>query len=166
MFRRYFEQLGRKPYRADRTCGHIDRLIRIMFGCGIDDLDPEKIINSRELFLRLCRVIMLTEMRGMRQVDILLQSAALRSERQLLKIFRVIERDEPSHWMPYLDWIREKGGSMPSLREKLADAWVHRSLILVKLPLLYLNPRLKRRRDWYDSGEREPVASAALAAAH
>src|SRR5215208_4351955 len=39
MFRHYFETLGRKPYRVDRTCGHIDRLIRIMFGCGIEDLD-------------------------------------------------------------------------------------------------------------------------------
>ena len=30
MFRRYFESLGRMPYEVDRTCGHIDRLIREM----------------------------------------------------------------------------------------------------------------------------------------
>src|SRR5687768_16473572 len=36
MFRRYFETLGRKPFLVDRTVGHIDRFIRIMFRCGID----------------------------------------------------------------------------------------------------------------------------------
>src|SRR5690349_1996661 len=119
MFRRYFEGRGYMPYRVDRTCGHIDRLIRLTFGCTIDDLDADAIINRDDLFERLCRVIMLTEMRGMRQVDILLQSPAIKGERQLMKIFRVIERDEPSHWMPYEDWIKSRGGAMPSLRERM-----------------------------------------------
>ena len=155
MFRHYFETLGRKPYRVDRTCGHIDRLIRIMFGCGIEDLDADRVIHSRRLFFRLCRVIMLTEMRGMRQVEILLRARAIRSERALLKIFRVIERDEPSHWLPYEGWLHKQGARMPNLAEKMADSWVHRSLILVKLPLLYLNPLLRRRTSWYDEGEAE-----------
>ncbi len=154
MFRRYFEHLGYKPYRVDNTCGHIDRLIWLTFGCGIDELDAEEIINRPELFERLCRVIMLTEMRGMRQVEILLRSRAIRSERALTKIFKVIERDEPSHWLPYAEWLRGRGGEMPSRRERLADAFVHRSLILVKLPLLYFNPRLRRRTDWHDEEER------------
>lgn len=165
MFRRYFENRGEMPYQVDRTCGHIDRLILLTFGCGIDELDAEAIINREDLFERLCRVIMLTEMRGMRQVEILLRSPAIKAERPLLKIFRVIERDEPSHWMPYENWIRGKGGRMPSLRERLADSWVHRSLILVKLPLLYLNPRLRRRTDWYDSAEDQDSASEPLIAA-
>ncbi len=165
MFRRYFENRGEMPYRVDRTCGHIDRLIRLTFGCGIDELDAEAVINREDLFERLCRVIMLTEMRGMRQVEILLRSPAIKAERQLLKIFRVIERDEPSHWMPYEEWIKGKDGRMPSLRERLADSWVHRSLILVKLPLLYLNPRLRRRTDWYDSAEGQDPVSEPLVAA-
>lgn len=150
MFRRYFESLGAMPFEVDNTCGHIDRLIRLTFGCGIDDLDTQEVINNPELFDRMCRVIMLTEMRGMRQVEILLRSRLMRSERALLKIFRVIERDEPSHWAPYEGWLRSNGGTMPSLAERLADAWVHRSLILFKLPLLYLNPWLRRRITWQD----------------
>ena len=150
MFRRYFEGRGAKPYHVDRTCGHIDRLIRLTFGCGIDELDEAAIIEDDARFQRLCRVIMLTEMRGMRQVETLLASRAIREERPLHKIFKVIERDEPSHWAPYQGWIEQQGGPMPSLRERLADAFVHRSLILIKLPLLYFNPWLRRRRHWYD----------------
>jgi hypothetical protein len=153
MFRRYFEAMGAMPLAVDNTCGHIDRLIRLTFGCGIDDLDTDKVINDRALFDRLCRVIMLTEMRGMRQVEILLSSRLMTSERALVKIFKVIERDEPSHWAPYEGWLVRHGGGMPSRAEKLADAWVHRSLILFKLPLLYLNPWLKRRAAWQDEGE-------------
>ncbi|HTI66045.1 MAG TPA: hypothetical protein VL460_00710 [Caulobacteraceae bacterium] len=150
MFRRYFEARGAMPYLVDDTCGHIDRLIRLTFGCGIDDLDADAMIDDPEMFERLCRVIMLTEMRGMRQVEILLRSPLMASDRSLVKIFRVIERDEPSHWAPYEGWIRDHGGAMPNLAERMADAWVHRSLILFKLPLLYFNPRLVRRTAWQD----------------
>lgn len=153
MFRRYFEALGAMPFAVDRTCGHIDRLIRLTFGCGIDELDEQAVINDKEQFDRLCRVIMLTEMRGMRQVEILLASPLMASERALVKIFKVIERDEPSHWAPYQGWLEAMGGRMPNRREKLADAWVHRSLILFKLPLLYFNPWLQRMSRWQDEGE-------------
>ena len=153
MFRRYFEALGRKPYQVDSTCGHIDRLIRMTFGCGIDDLDTAMVINSKDMFFKLCRIIMLTEMRGMKQVDILLRSPLVKSERSLIKIFGVIERDEPSHWLPYQRWLEKHGAKMPSFSERMADAWVHRSLIIFKLPLLYLNPFLSRRENWQDQNE-------------
>lgn len=153
MFRHYFEARGEMPFRVDKTCGHIDRLISLCFGRGIDELDTDEIINDRRLFDRLCRVIMLTEMRGMRQVEILLASPTLRAERPLLKIFRVIERDEPSHWRPYQDWLAGHGGAMPNRAERMADAFVHRSLIFAKLPALYLNPALKRRDAWQDADE-------------
>jgi hypothetical protein len=166
MFRRYFEAMGSRPYQVDNTCGHIDRLIRLTFGCGIDDLDSDEIIDSSDLFFKLCRVVMLTEMRGMRQVEILLRSRSIQSERSLSKIFKVIERDEPSHWMPYQGWLRRRGARMPSLREKMADAWVHRSLILVKLPLLYLNFRLPRRTRWYDEDEGRTERAGAARADH
>lgn len=155
MFRRYFENLGYMPYAVDFTCGHIDRLIKLTFGCRIDELDTDAVISSEERFGKLCRIIMLTEQRGMRQIDILLQSFLVTSERALIKIFKVVERDEPSHWAPYEDWLKAHGGGNPRLSERLADSWVHRSLIFAKLPLLFLNPRLPRRTTWQD--ESDPV---------
>jgi uncharacterized protein (UPF0297 family) len=153
MFRRYFEDMGRMPYRVDRTCGHIDRLIRLTFGCGIDELDTDAVIDSPPLFHKLCRIIMLTEMRGMRQVEILLNSPLMTGDKRLVKIFKVIERDEPSHWAPYQAWLEDNDGGAPTRGERAADALVHRTLLTVKLPALYFNPRLPRRTDWYDSGE-------------
>jgi len=163
MFRRYFEGRGELPYVVDRTCGHIDRLIRLTFGCKIEDLDTQAVIDSDQLFHRLCRVIMLTEMRGMRQVDILLHSPTLLSDRSLVKIFKVIERDEPSHWLPYQGWLEHHRGGKPTLGERLADIFVHRTLMLVKLPLLYLNPRLARRTRWPDADD-QPSAQLHVAA--
>ncbi len=160
MFKRYFESIGAMPYSVDRTCGHIDRLIKLTFGCHIDELDTRAVIASDTLFNKLCRIVMLTEVRGMKQVDILLQSSLMTSDKSLVKIFRVIERDEPSHWMPYMDWLKRHGGGMPTRFERFADFWVHRSLIFAKLPLLYLNPRLARRREWQDASDR-PVAAIA-----
>jgi hypothetical protein len=161
MFKRYFQNLGYKPYRVDRACGHIDRLIKLTFGCHVDDLDTQEVIADDELFNKLCRIIMLTEIRGMRQVDIILQSFLVKSDKSLMKIFKVVERDEPSHWMPYKAWLKANGGGMPRLSERLADAWVHRSLIFAKLPFLFLNPRLPHRAEWADAEDRRPVAAAA-----
>lgn len=170
MFRRYFEARGETPYAVDRTCGHIDRLIRHTFGCHIDDLDTAAVVADGALFNRLCRIIMITEQRGMRMVDALLASRLIRSDRALTKIFRVVERDEPSHWMPYHAWLARHDGGRPRLFERVADFWVHLSLVLAKLPLLYLNPRIGRRRGWYDDGEAEaqdglPAAASARAVA-
>jgi hypothetical protein len=105
----------------------------------------------------LCRIIMLTEIRGMRQVDVLLQSFLVKSDRSLMKIFRVVERDEPSHWMPYEAWLASHDGGPPRLGERLADHWVHLSLIIAKLPLLFLNPRLARRRTWQHEHDPSPA---------
>lgn len=164
MFKHYFENLGRMPFLVDRTCGHIDRLIKLTFGCQIDDLDTRRVVAEDDLFQKLCRIIMLTEIRGMNQVDILLGSFLLRDDRALIKIFRVIERDEPSHWMPYRAWLARTGGGVPRLSERIADFWVHRSLIFAKLPMLYFNPWLQRRKDWHDGGsdEEDMGQSAAL----
>jgi hypothetical protein len=150
MFRRYFELRGEMPYAVDRTCGHIDRLIRMTFGCHIDDLDTDAVVAQPELFNKLCRIIMITEIRGMHMVDTLLQSLLVKADRPLTKIFKVIEKDEPSHWMPYDAWLQCHDGGKPRLFERLADFWVHLSLVLVKLPLLYCNPRLSRRTSWQD----------------
>jgi hypothetical protein len=164
MFKRYFEARGEMPYAVDRTCGHIDRLIRMTFGCDIEELDTQAVVGDGELFNKLCRIIMLTEIRGMRQIDILLESFLVKSDRSLVKIFKVIERDERSHWMPYKVWLEVHDGGPPRLSERLADSWVHRSLIFAKLPLLYLSRRLPRRTDWYDAQEDQGEAAAAIAA--
>ncbi len=156
MFRRYFELLGTKPYAVDKTCAHIDQLIRLTFGCDIDRLDTDAVVASDDLFNRLCRVIVLTEQRGMWQVDKLLGMNIIREERALHQLFKVVERDEPSHWMPYDEWLTKHGGRQASWRERLADAFVHKSLILYKLPLLYLNPWLKRRTDWQHESDARP----------
>ncbi|MFY8195659.1 MAG: ferritin-like domain-containing protein, partial [Novosphingobium sp.] len=81
MFKRWFELQGRMPLAVDSTCGHIDRFIEKVFGCSIDELDTDGVIASPDAFERLCRVIMLTEQRGMRQVEILLGNSHVRSDK-------------------------------------------------------------------------------------
>src|SRR5688500_18870142 len=85
LFRRWFEKRGVMPLRVDRTCGHIDRLIRLTFGCDIDDLDQDEVTGNPDRFARLCRVISLTERRGMRTVETLLQSRLIHGDKQLQK---------------------------------------------------------------------------------
>src|SRR6478735_12004436 len=64
MFRRWFELRGVMPYAVDRTCGHIDRFVEIMFRTTIDGLDTQAVIDDDRQFEKLCRVISLTEKRG------------------------------------------------------------------------------------------------------
>jgi len=160
LFRRWFEKRGRMPLMVDRTCGHIDRLVRLTFGCNVDDLDQDAVVADHALFAKLCRIIMLTEQRGMRQVDILLQSAMIHGDPQLHKIFTVIEQDEPSHWAPYEGWLKRNRGGDPTPGERIADWIVHRTLLLVKLPALYLNPFVRYRTDWQDSNEPRGAVAA------
>jgi len=96
------------------------------------------------MFFKLCRLIMITEMRALKQVDILLASRLIKSKPALYKMFQVVRRDEPSHCYPYRDWLAKHGQNLPSRSESLADFYTHYSLIFFKIPLLYLNFRLKR----------------------
>lgn len=153
MFKRWFELRGQMPLQVDRTCGHIDRFVEIMFRRTIDQLDTDAIIADDRLFERLCRVIALTEQRGFRQVEILLRHPAVRSDKALVRIFEVIHRDEPSHWAPYAGWLRDHGKRESSWRERVVDGFIHSELLFAKLPALFLNPRLSRRTDWADAGE-------------
>jgi hypothetical protein len=167
MFRRWFERRGLMPLAVDSACGHIDRFIGIMFGSRIDDLDNVRIVNRNDLFARLCRVISLTEKRGYRQVEVLLKNSHVLSDRTLTKIFRVIEQDEPSHWAPYDGWLEAHGERNARWWERLVDSFVHSELLILKLPVLFLHPRLKRRAAFADEedGRGEPVEPS-LAAAH
>jgi len=153
MFRRYFELEGRMPLAVDQTCGHIDHFIRIMFGRSIEDLDTGAIVASEALFEKLCRIIILTEQRGMRQVEILLRSPLIRGDAKLRRIFEVIERDEPSHFRPYLDWLDRNGRRAPRWWERLVDLRIHRELMFLRLPAVFLNRWMVRRACWPDAGD-------------
>lgn len=166
MFKRWFELQGKMPLAVDRTCGHIDRFVEIMFRRTIDSLDTRAVIASDRLFERLCRVIMLTEQRGHRQVDILLRHPLVRDDKVLMKIFRIIEKDEPSHWAPYEGWLQANGKRPPRWWERAIDGLIHSELLFLKLPALFLNPWMKRRTEWADADDpAQPLASPAPALA-
>jgi len=156
MFRRWFELQGRMPLKVDRTCGHIDHFIERVFGCTIDNLDTQAIVADSDAFEKLCRVIMITEQRGMDQVEVLLRNRHVLSNRGLTSIFKVIERDEPSHWMPYDAWLRAHGRQpKPRWRERWTDFWIHKALMLAKLPAIFVNRGSPRLTRWPDE---DPLA--------
>jgi len=157
MFKRYFELEGRMPIAVDRTFGHIDHFISIMFGRPIDELDTDEIVANEALFEKLCRVIMLTEQRGMAQVEILLRNKHVIGDSKLKKIFQIIERDEPSHFMPYEDWLERNGRRQPRWWERLIDLRIHGELMIVRIPAVFLNWRAKRRQTWPDIADRAPA---------
>ena len=151
MFRRWFELRGVMPLKVDRTCGHIDHFIESVFGCTIDDLDTDAIVANGDEFEKLCRVIMITEQRGMAQVGILLKNRHIRSDKAMRRIFEVVEKDEPDHWMPYDAWLRAHGRRpRPRWRERWTDYWIHKSLMLAKLPAVFLNRGNARLTAWPD----------------
>lgn len=164
MFKRWFELQGKMPLAVDRTCGHIDRFVEIMFRRTIDSLDTRAVIASDRLFERLCRVIMLTEQRGHRQVDILLRHPLVKDDKVLMKIFRIIEKDEPSHWAPYEGWLQANGKRPPRWWERAIDGFIHSELLFLKLPALFLNPWMKRRTEWADAQDPAQRLASALPA--
>lgn len=153
MFRRWFELKGLMPLELDRTFGHIDRFVEIMFGTPIDRLDTQAVIDSDELFERLCRVISLTERRGYRTLELLLQNKYVRSDPILARIFEIIRKDEPSHWAPYEYWLRKHAKRESRWWERAVDGLIHSELLFLKLPLLFLNRQTARRTQWPDADE-------------
>jgi len=165
MFKRWWEKRGVRPFAIDRTCGHIDRFVELMFGARINDLDETALIARDENFAKLCRVIALTERRGYRQVEILLEHPTIRADRQLIKIFGIIKEDEPGHWSPYESWLKRRGRRDPRWWERWTDSLIHSELLALKLPILFLTPRLRRRTDWADEHDRAPAATRTRRAA-
>ena len=148
MFRRWFERQGRMPLAMDNTVGHIDRFIFRIFGCEIDDLDTGAITAEPGEFEKLCRVIMLTEQRGYRQVEILLENGWVRSDPIMTRIFRIVHKDEPGHFLPYQDWLERQGRATARWQERLTDFWIHRALLFGRIPALFLDPALPRLQRW------------------
>lgn len=159
MFRRWFERRGTMPLAVDRTCGHIDRFVGIMFGSTIDELDPLSVVGRDDLFERMCRVISLTEKRGHRQVEILLRHPTVQADPQLMKIFRIIEHDEPSHWAPYDEWLRVHGRRAPNWWERAIDQAIHSELLFIKLPVLFVAVKMKRLTRWPDEADARPLST-------
>lgn len=153
MFKRWFELQGKMPLKVDRTCGHIDRFVEIMFRRGIDELDTQAVISDDRQFEKLCRVIALTERRGMKQVEVLLRHPLVKRDKVLIRIFKVIEKDEPSHWAPYDGWLKAHGRRDPKWWERAIDGFIHSELLFLKLPVLFFNPWLQRRADWADAAD-------------
>jgi len=165
MFRRWFEKRGQMPLFVDRMCGHIDRFVEIMFRSTIDRLDTHQVIAEDRLFEKLCRVISLTEKRGYRQVEVLLNHPIVRQDPGLIKIFKIIKKDEPSHWEPYDNWLRLNGKRDPKWWERAVDTFIHLELLFLKLPALFLNLSMRRRSDWPDAHDRDAARPGALRAA-
>ena len=164
MFRRWFELRGIMPLAVDRRFGHIDRFIELVFGKTIDRLDTQAVIDRDDLFERLCRVISLTEQRGYRQVETLLANRHVRSDPVLTRIFRVIHKDEPSHWAPYEGWLKRHEARDYRVWERWTDTFIHSELLFLKLPFLFLNPFKRRRTDWPDADEEQVIDSLMTAA--
>ena len=153
MFKRWFERQGRMPLLVGAGVGHIDRFIQWVFHCSIDELDTAAIAADPAEFERLCRVIMLTEQRGLRQVEVLLANQFIKSDPVMLKIFQIIHRDEPDHFLPYQRWLEQQGRATARWNERAADWCIHKVLMLAKLPVLFLDSGRARMPYWPDEGD-------------
>lgn len=153
MFKRWFERQGLMPLAVDTGYGHIDRFIHRAFGCSIDQLDTDSIVADAGLFEKLCRVILLTEQRGLVQVGDLLRNPAVLRDPVMTRIFRIVEEDEPSHFLPYRHWLERRGRPVALWHERLADWWIHKILLLGKMPALFFDAAAGRLERWPDAGE-------------
>jgi hypothetical protein len=150
MFRRWFERQGRMPLQVDSGVGHIDRFIQWVFRCSIEELDTAMIVADPAEFERLCRVIMLTEQRGYRQVEIILRNRLIMSDPVMGRIFEIVHKDEPDHFLPYQHWLERQGRATARWNERAADWCIHKILMLGKLPSLFLDSGRPRMERWPD----------------
>ena len=153
MFRRWFERQGRMPLKVDSGVGHIDRFIQWVFRCSIEELDTSEIVGSEDDFERLCRVIMLTEQRGYAQVGIILKNKLIMSDPIMKRIFEIVHKDEPDHFLPYQRWLERQGRATAKWNERAADWTIHKILMLAKLPALFLDAGRPRLERWPDEDD-------------
>ena len=91
---------------------------------------------------------MLTEQRGLAQVDVLLRNRAVLSDPVMTRIFQVVHKDEPDHFLPYQHWLERNGKQLVRWQEKLTDFWIHRALLFGKIPAIFLDSGLPRMTRW------------------
>jgi hypothetical protein len=138
MFKGYFISRGRMPFAVGKSIGYFDALSRVLMGRK-DEMD----LNDKN-FAKLCRAIVTTEYRGIHQVDTMLNWRSIANDERLYRIFQVIKVDEPSHFIPYSEWLKKHGHRGPSRLEKIADWVIHYSIATFVIPIHFLNFRLKR----------------------
>ena len=157
MFRRWFERQGRMPLQVDAGVGHIDRFIQWVFRCTIDELNTAQVITNPDEFEQLCRVIMLTEQRGLAQVEIILKNKLIMYDQVLKRIFQIVHKDEPDHFLPYQRWLERQGRATAKWNERAADWTIHKILMLAKLPALFLDAGRARMEHWPDEAQSVPA---------
>lgn len=148
MFRAWFVRRGVMPLYVDAGSGYIDRLVRSVTGKSIDGIDLDAAVREERELERLLRLIVLTERRGLAQVQALLGPQRFLLDRELRAMFEVIARDEPSHFEPYAAWLASRGRAVSSLRERAADALAHGTIVALKLPALLCDPSVTRSVDF------------------
>ena len=153
MFRRWFERQGRMPLKVDSSVGHIDRFIQWIFHCTIDEMNTAQVLANPAEFEQLCRIIMLTEQRGLAQVEIILRSKLIMSDPIMKRIFQIVHKDEPDHFLPYQRWLERQGRATAKWNERAADWCIHKILMLGKLPALFLHTGAERMEHWPDEVE-------------
>lgn len=67
-----------------------------------------------------------------------------------MRIFRIVHTDEPGHFLPYQRWLERKGKATARWNERLADWLIHKTLMLVTLPSLFLDAGATRLTRWPD----------------
>lgn len=138
MFKGYFVSKGRMPFAVGASIGYFDVLSGVLLGRK-DDVEL-----NQENFAKLCRAIVTTEYRGIHQVDTMLKWRSIQRDERLHRIFQVVKVDEPSHFIPYNEWLEKNGHRGPSTFEKIADWVIHYSIAALIIPVHFLNFRLKR----------------------
>ena len=93
---------------------------------------------------------MLTEQRGFRQVEIILNNRLIMSDPVMKKIFQIVHRDEPDHFLPYQRWLERQGRATARWNERAADRCIHKVLMLYKLPALFCDIGRARMTRWPD----------------
>ena len=135
MFRRWFERRGIMPYALDAAFGHIDRFVAIMFGQGIDDLDKRRVVARRPAVRQVVPGHLADrKARPSPGRDPAAPSAGPVTDRSLTRMFKIIERDEPSHWEPYDEWLAAHGVRNARWWERAVDNFIHSELLFLKLP--------------------------------
>lgn len=143
MFKGWFHERGEMPFAVGPSVGYFDTLVTWLVGMKSQETAAD-LVARPERFARLCRAVVTTERRGIRQLDGLLRQKFVRQDARLTRVLQTIRLDEPSHFLPYENWLKGNGYRGPSAREKVADWLVHYSIAALVVPFLYFNPRLKR----------------------
>lgn len=139
IFKNFFERTHQLPIRVGAGASYVDQFIKLIFKKPLKQLNQKELLSEDESFYRLCRLIMMTERRGLKQVRWLLNTRWIKRHDWLEKAFRVVEKDEPSHFEPYELWLKRNGKDLPTWKEKSADFLIHHSLVFFRVPLLYFN---------------------------